>query len=301
MTSPTPLHVRNADTVLPPATSDYSVSHIYGQLIEPERGRVSPLFLEYQDENARVEGSDNQVAEGAARTSKTSDEVPVRIPSTSDIAEVRISPEHHLAPNLPSEYIHDEYDGQFHFVPSGHADQVHKQVAREAAVATVSEAEYAPLTSYAIFDDDSDKENRDPNQEDYEDAEEVPREREDAQRMGPRRRGRRGGRGRRGVADAEEGPIRLYHPWNQKSVGVQGSEAPIPDGYERNNKHNYIPFPIVNDNGRAVPAKYVAVFMAANPYALGKLTHDGPAHTGEIHAAPRFDYKEPGSVQDLKE
>ena len=103
------------------------------------------------------------------------------------------------------------------------------------------------------------------------------------------------------MADAEGGPIRLYHPWQQRSIGVQRSESPIPDGYERNNGHNYIPFPITNEHGRAVPAKYVAVFMAANPYALGKLAHDGPVHTGEVHAAPRFDYKEQGSVQDLKE
>ena len=101
--------------------------------------------------------------------------------------------------------------------------------------------------------------------------------------------------------ETEEGPIWLYHPWNQRSVGVQRSESPVPDGYERNNKHNYVSFHIVNEHGRAIPAKYVAVFMAANPYALGKLTSNGPAHTGEIHAAPRFDYREPGSVQDLRE
>ena len=106
---------------------------------------------------------------------------------------------------------------------------------------------------------------------------------------------------RSSVVETEEGPIRLYHPWNQQSVGVQHSESPVPDGYERNNKHNYIPFPIINKHGRAVPAKYVAVFMAANPYALGKLMSDSPAHTGEIHAAPCFDYREQGSVQDLKE
>ena len=103
------------------------------------------------------------------------------------------------------------------------------------------------------------------------------------------------------MVDTEEGPIWLYHPWNQRSVGVQRSESPIPDGYERNDKHNYIPFPIVNEHSCAIPAKYVAVFMAANPYTLGKLTSDGPAHTGEIHAVPHFDYKEQGSVQDLKE
>ena len=92
------------------------------------------------------------------------------------------------------------------------------------------------------------------------------------------------------MGEAEDGPIRLYHPWTQWSIGVQRSESPIPTGYERNDKHNYILFRIPDEHGRAVPAKYVAVFMAANPYALGKLTSTGPAYTGEIHAVPRFDY-----------
>ena len=103
------------------------------------------------------------------------------------------------------------------------------------------------------------------------------------------------------MGEAEDGPIRLYHPWTQRSIGVQRSESPIPAGYERNDKHNYIPFRIPDGHGRAVPAKYVAVFMAANPYALGKLTSTGPAYTGEIHAAPRFDYRAPDSVQDMGE
>ena len=103
------------------------------------------------------------------------------------------------------------------------------------------------------------------------------------------------------MVETEEGPIRLYHPWNQQSVGIQRSESPVPDGYERNDKHNYIPFPIVNKHSHTVPAKYVAVFMAANPYALGKLTSDGQAHTGEIHAAPRFDYRDKGLTDDLRE
>ena len=30
--------------------------------------------------------------------------------------------------------------------------------------------------------------------------------------------------------------------------------------------------------------------MTTNPYALGKLTLDGPTKWGEIHAAPRYDY-----------
>src|ERR1700761_7691870 len=155
MTSPTPLHVRNNDLPLAPGTNDHSVSRIFGQLIEPERGQVSPLFLKYQNpEDTGVEGGNEQVEARAVGASPTALEVPVRIPSTSDITEVRVSPEHHLAPDLSPEYIHDEYNSQFHFVPSGHADQVHEQVAREAAIATVSEAEYAPFTSYSVSNDD---------------------------------------------------------------------------------------------------------------------------------------------------
>ena len=41
--------------------------------------------------------------------------------------------------------------------------------------------------------------------------------------------------------------------------------------------------------------------MAANPYALGKLNHDGPAYTAEVHALPHFDYKEAARENDLKE
>ena len=305
MTSPSPLPTppRHANsTPLDVGTTDYSVSRIFGMLVKPKRGQVSPDFLEYQDTG--VEGGNDQVEARTDGASPAVLEVPVRIPSTSDIAEVRCHPDDHLSPNLPSEYHHDEYDNQFHFVPNEHARQVHEAVAREAAAATTWEAECTPLTPYVATDTeahDSDKENRNPNQEDSEDAKGVPRSHQDAQRMGPCRQGRRGGRGRNSVGEAEDGPIRLYHPWNQRSIGVQRSEAPVPEGYERNDKHNYIPFPITNEHGCTVPAKYVAVFMAANPYALGKLTSDGPAYTGEIHAAPCFDYKAPDSVQDLKE
>src|ERR1700761_3944047 len=53
MTSPSPLHIPppHADHIpLDAGTTDYSVSHIFGMLIEPECGRVSPDFIEYQDE-----------------------------------------------------------------------------------------------------------------------------------------------------------------------------------------------------------------------------------------------------------
>ena len=197
MTSPTPLHVRNADIPVDPGTDDYSISRIFGMLIEPECGRVSPDFLEYQDaEESPMARGDDQMEEGAAGASLTADQVLVHISSTSDIAEVRCNPNDHLSPNLPSEYHHDKYNGQFHFVPEGHARQVHEAVAQEAPPVTTWEAEHTPLITYVVTDteeNDSDKENRNPNQEDREDAEGVLRNCQDAQRMGPRRRGRRGG------------------------------------------------------------------------------------------------------------
>ena len=89
MTSPTPLHVRNADIPLDPGTTDYPISHIFGMLIEPERGWVSPDFIEYQDaEESPVAGGDDQMEEGATGASSVTDQIPVCIPSTSDIAEV---------------------------------------------------------------------------------------------------------------------------------------------------------------------------------------------------------------------
>ena len=128
---------------------------------------------------------DNRREEGATGASLITDQVLVRIPSTSDITEVRSNPNDHLSPGLPTEYSHDEYDSKFHFVPEEHARQVHEYITRGMAVATTCEEEYTPITPYVILDDDhdSDKENCDPNQEDYEDAEEVLRNRQDAQRM----------------------------------------------------------------------------------------------------------------------
>ena len=80
---------------------------------------------------------------------------------------------------------------------------------------------------------------------------------------------------------------------------MQQSESPIPNGYVRNAGPHYISFPIRRDDGHTVPAKYVATFMAANPYALGRLMHDGTAHTTEIHASTRYDYKDVARKQDL--
>ena len=101
MTSPSPLPIppRN-DTPLDVGTTDYFVSRILGMLIEPERGWVLPDFIEYQDTaDTGVEGGDDQMEARAIRASLTALEVPIRIPSTSDIAEVRCHPDDHLSPN----------------------------------------------------------------------------------------------------------------------------------------------------------------------------------------------------------
>ena len=107
------------------------------------------------------------------------------------------------------------------------------------------------------------------------------------------------------MGDAEEGPIRLYHPWQTHSIGVQAghSTSPIPCFFELNQGPTYIPFTITNDQGWKVPAKYVSVHMTANPYALGKLTLEGPTKWGEIHTAPRYDYHrtQDYSDDDLRE
>ena len=227
MTSPSPLPIppRNANnTPLDAGTTDYSVSRIFGMLIKPERGQILPDFLKYQDAaESPMARSDDQMEERATRASPIMNQVPVRIPSTSDIAEVRSHPDDHLAPGLPAEYSHDEYNGQFHFVPEEHACQVHAEVAQEATVAATWEAEYTHLTPYVVTDTDdhdSDKENPNPNQEDYKNAKEVSGGRQDAQGMGPRCRGHRGRKSRQSVVETEEGPIRLYHPWCYVSTNV---------------------------------------------------------------------------------
>ena len=97
--SPRPIPPRN-DSPLDAGTNDYSVSRIFGMLVEPERGRVSPDFIEYQDAaDTGVDGGNDLMETRAIGTSPTALEVPIRIPSTSDIAEVHSHPDDHLSPN----------------------------------------------------------------------------------------------------------------------------------------------------------------------------------------------------------
>ena len=94
------------------------------------------------------------------------------------------------------------------------------------------------------------------------------------------------------MGEAEEGPIRLYHPWQTHSVGVQVTprpKSPIPRGFEMNHGSQYVPFHIVNRDGVTVPAKYVKVKMTNDPYAFGMLNSTGEVYKGLIHAAPVLD------------
>ena len=60
-----------------------------------------------------------------------------------------------------------------------------------------------------------------------------------------------------------------------------------PQGYEHNRGAVYIPFNIIDQYGREVPARYIQVHMNDdNPYAIGRMTANGASYHGEIHAAP---------------
>ena len=94
------------------------------------------------------------------------------------------------------------------------------------------------------------------------------------------------------MGEAEEGPIRLYHPWQTHSVGVQVAQrpkSPILSRFEMNHGPQYVPFHIVNRDGVMVPAKYVKVKMTNDPYAYGMLNSTGEVYKGLIHAAPVLD------------
>ena len=94
------------------------------------------------------------------------------------------------------------------------------------------------------------------------------------------------------MGETETGPIRLYHPWETHSIGVQvvpRPMSPIPNGFEMNRGPQYIPFHIVNRDGVMVPAKYIKVKMTNDSYAYGMLNHTGEVYKGLIHAAPMLD------------
>ena len=67
------------------------------------------------------------------------------------------------------------------------------------------------------------------------------------------------------------------------------SQPPV--GFEHNRGHAYVPFNVIDRQGREVPARYIQVHMNDdNPYVVGRMFAGGnDIYRGEIHAAPVHD------------
>ena len=110
MSSPTPSTIENV--IIPSSDpQDYPISHIFGQLIEPKHGQVSPKFLEYQDtgstntggnqERESVEAHGVGVEVGTAHQGLPQSSSLVSVTTVSSISDVL------CAHNCPAEYCHD--------------------------------------------------------------------------------------------------------------------------------------------------------------------------------------------------
>ena len=97
MSSPTPSTIE--DVIIPFSKPQvYPISHIFGQLIEPECGRVSPDFLEYQDtgsantrgnqEGTSMEANGVRVEAGTDHQSLPQLSSPVSVTTVSDISNL---------------------------------------------------------------------------------------------------------------------------------------------------------------------------------------------------------------------
>jgi hypothetical protein len=82
----------------------------------------------------------------------------------------------------------------------------------------------------------------------------------------------------------------MYAPGTPQHT-VCDTLSQIPDGFNLNNRHNYVPFciPTTNSHGEA-PAKYVRVHMGANPTVMGCMYKGGVVHQGEVQAAPNHNH-----------
>src|ERR1700761_3347816 len=103
MTPPSPLHIpppHNANNLpLDAGTTDYSISRIFGMLIEPKHGRVSPGFIKYQDpEHIRMGQDGESMVQGATGEGLDQTQNAVHIPSTLDLTAIRCASDDHLAP-----------------------------------------------------------------------------------------------------------------------------------------------------------------------------------------------------------
>ena len=165
MSSPTPSTIENV--IIPSGNSqNYPISHIFGQLIKPKRGRVSPDFLEYQDtgsanaggdqEGTSVKANDAGVEVGANHQSLPQPSSLVSV--VSDISNLL------CAHGNAAEYCHEHKHNPV-FVPPLEGKYIIRNVLQH--LQETQERGFGPIIGYTLDNDNSDKEN-DPN------AKEVP-------------------------------------------------------------------------------------------------------------------------------
>ena len=162
MSSPTSSTI---DNVIIPSddAQDYPISHIFGQLIEPECGQVSPNFLEYQDPGSAdaggnqagksVEADGIGVEAGATHQSPPQAQSLVSITTVSNISDVL------CAHNCPTEYCHGHQHYPI-FVPPLEGEYIAHNILQQAWEA--HKVGVGPITGYTIDNNDSNKKN-DPN------------------------------------------------------------------------------------------------------------------------------------------
>ena len=210
---------------------------------------------------------------------------PVHIPSTSDISNVLCShnTEYNYCHRSHSGGMSEENTNPLFVRPLG--TPRHPLGSLNGVSPTCTQGEKLvyrdvvdPAGHISGYNVDLDKENN-------EDAAPVSQVCQVAERMGHgRSQGRQNGRG---MGEAEEGSIRLYHPWQTHLVSIQVAPrplSPIPNGFKMNHRPQYIPFHIVDRDRATVPAKYVKVKITNNPHAYGMLHSTGEVYKGLVHA-----------------
>ena len=159
MPSPTPSTIE--DVILPSSNpQDYPISCIFRQLIEPERGQVSPDFLEYQDTGSANAGGDQEgmgmEAKGVGVEARTNHQSLPQLSSSVSVTTVSDISNLLCAHNHPAEYCH-EHEHNPVFVPPPEGEYIicnifqHLQEAQESG--------FGPVIGYTLDNDDSDKEN----------------------------------------------------------------------------------------------------------------------------------------------
>ena len=162
MPSPTPSTIE--DVIIPSSDPQgYPISRIFRQLIEPERGQVSPNFSEYQDtgsanarggqEGTSMKANSIGVEVGANHQSLPQLSSPVSVTTVSDISNLLCTH------NCPAKYCH-EHEHNPVFVPPPEGEYIICNILQH--LQETQERDFGPAIGYTIDNDEGDKEN-DPN------------------------------------------------------------------------------------------------------------------------------------------